>query len=531
MELYQILGFEREPFSNSPDPDLFFQSRRHQECLQKLEIAVRLRRGLNVVIGDIGTGKTTICRRLIRQFAGDKRTETHLIFDPSFASPVEALKTIAGLFGLSAGLENPDVQTLKEKVRSYLFFKGVDAEVAVVLIIDEGQKMPDFFMEILRELLNYETNTCKLLQIVIFAQPEYESALEAHANFTDRINLFYRLTPLGFGEMRDMILYRLRGAGFKGGAHLLLPRSAMREIYRITRGYPRRVMTLCHQSMVMMVIQNRDNIDRRLVRTCGWQVGQRQGFVRREHIAAALMLLLIVAGAFFFGSEITYRKAVKATEIAASSPPTPGTRSPEKASELDVPPSAVVSPAPETEVAKPETPKPAADVEPDMPIHVSYPPEILGAVAIQRGETVSGMVRRIYGRVSPESLQAVKAANPELPSFRRIRVGDLIRFPTIPVPQNAKAGFWLELGRSDILADAFEMARNYEGPGVDPVIIAQWRPRGGLLFSVAVNRLFDDADQARVYGDALGGALAGVDAPPTAVTVSDPSTVLFTRLD
>ncbi|MGA9478193.1 MAG: hypothetical protein WBV21_10450, partial [Desulfobacterales bacterium] len=81
MEYFSIVNLEREPFSNSPDPEFFYGSHQHLECLQKLELALRLRRGLNVIIGDVGTGKTTLCRQLIRRFAKSKEFETHLVLD------------------------------------------------------------------------------------------------------------------------------------------------------------------------------------------------------------------------------------------------------------------------------------------------------------------------------------------------------------------------------------------------------------------------------------------------------------------
>ena len=98
MDYFRILNLKKEPFSNSPEPEFFFQSSKHLGCLQKLELAVRLRRGLNVVIGDVGTGKTTLCRQLILKFAGSEHdsgnTETHLLMDPAFTNPVEFLSAV-----------------------------------------------------------------------------------------------------------------------------------------------------------------------------------------------------------------------------------------------------------------------------------------------------------------------------------------------------------------------------------------------------------------------------------------------------
>ncbi|MGD8975640.1 MAG: hypothetical protein PVJ56_20240, partial [Desulfobacterales bacterium] len=94
MEYFSILNLKKEPFSNSPDPDFFFHSRQHLDCLQKLELSLRLRRGLNVIIGDVGTGKTTMCRQIIRRFATKEDIDTHLILDPHFLNASEFLTTV-----------------------------------------------------------------------------------------------------------------------------------------------------------------------------------------------------------------------------------------------------------------------------------------------------------------------------------------------------------------------------------------------------------------------------------------------------
>ena len=97
MDYFSILNLNKEPFSNSPDPEFFFHSRQHLDCLQKLELSLLLRRGLNVIIGDVGTGKTTLCRQLIRRFAQKKEMETYLILDPHFLYASEFLTTVAQL--------------------------------------------------------------------------------------------------------------------------------------------------------------------------------------------------------------------------------------------------------------------------------------------------------------------------------------------------------------------------------------------------------------------------------------------------
>ena len=166
----------------------FYQSSQHLGCLQKLELAIRLHRGLNVVMGNVGTGKTTLCRELLIRFAQSEEdrneVEIHLLLDPAIGTPREFLAAVATAFGISAEIGTAESEwQLKEGIKHYLFQKGVDEKKTVVLIIDEGQKLPDFGLEILREFLNYETNEAKLLQIVIFAQNEFEEMLQGASQF------------------------------------------------------------------------------------------------------------------------------------------------------------------------------------------------------------------------------------------------------------------------------------------------------------------------------------------------------------
>ena len=170
MDYFSILNLNREPFSNSPDPDYFYHSRQHLDCLQKLELSLHLRRGLNVIIGEVGTGKTTLCRQLIRRFAQHKEMETHLILDPLFKDGADFLSAVTQLLSGKGPAEGTTDWQVKEFIKHSLFRKGVDQKKTTVLIIDEGQKIPVFCLELLREFLNYETNEYKLLQIVIFAQ-------------------------------------------------------------------------------------------------------------------------------------------------------------------------------------------------------------------------------------------------------------------------------------------------------------------------------------------------------------------------
>ncbi len=268
MNYFTILNLDREPFSNSPEPEFFFEAAQHILCLQQMEISIRLRRGLNVVIGAVGTGKTTLSRMLIRKLHGDDTVEFHLLMDPDFGGPIQFLAGIARMMGAVDSTRGLSEWQLKEAIKQYLFRRGIDEDKVVVLIIDEGQKLPGFCIEILREFLNYETNRFKLLQIVIFAQPEFNAILERRENFADRMNVCLRLKPLDFSQMRRMIEHRIAQASQAGQAPVEFTLPALAAIYLATRGVPRKVVMLCHRVILAMIVRNRSRAGWFLVQSC-----------------------------------------------------------------------------------------------------------------------------------------------------------------------------------------------------------------------------------------------------------------------
>ena len=267
MDYFNILNLIHEPFSNAPDPDFFYRSRQHVTCLQQVEISLRLRRGLNVVVGDVGIGKTTICRRLIRRLGRNRDTETFLILDPDFKTPEDFVRAVAEKLDDTHRPDAP-LHLLRESVKRHLFEKGVSQNKNLILIIDEGQKMPDFCLELLREFLNYETNSRKLLQIVIFAQKEFKKKLKAHTYFADRINFYHELKPLSFRETRGLISYRLNRASDASKQPPRFSFLAQWTVYQASDGYPRKIVNLCHQCLLALIIKQRRTADVFLVRSC-----------------------------------------------------------------------------------------------------------------------------------------------------------------------------------------------------------------------------------------------------------------------
>lgn len=262
MSYYEVLDLQKEPFSSSPDPFFFYRSSAHETAIKRLEIAIRLRRGLSLILGDIGTGKTTLGRTLFQSFSQEDDFIFHMILDPTYNSEFQFLSTLTKMFGVAPNFRS--TLDYKEAIERYLFQQGVDEDRTIILLIDEGQKLTPTFLEILRTLLNYETNEYKLLQVVILAQIEVLPKIKRIKNFFDRITLKYIINPLDERETKDMIEFRLKQAGYNG-REKLFSAGAIRLVYEHTMGYPRKISVLCHNALAELVMKDKRVVDESLM--------------------------------------------------------------------------------------------------------------------------------------------------------------------------------------------------------------------------------------------------------------------------
>jgi len=248
-----FFGFVEKPFSLTPDPKYLYKSESHANAFELLQYAIRRREGFVVVTGDIGTGKTTLCRALLEQI--DRRTFTALVLNP-FLSEEDLLKLILQDFGVVsradvkagrlAGVSKQDlIDTL------YDFLLGLlPLQASAVLIIDEAQNLPLQVLEQLRILSNLETDKEKLLQIILVGQQNLKPLLRSPElrQLDQRVSIRYELKPLTRDETASYVAHRLHVAG--ASSAVSFSTKAMHAVHQFSGGIPRLINLICDRSLL-----------------------------------------------------------------------------------------------------------------------------------------------------------------------------------------------------------------------------------------------------------------------------------------
>lgn len=248
----QYYGFAENPFSLTPDPKYLYLSESHASAFELLQYALDRREGFAVITGDIGTGKTTLCRALLQQT--DKKTLTALLLNP-FLSEEDLLKAILQDLGVRGNKERrvashpPSKQDLISTLYDFLV-SLIPRGARAVLIIDEAQNLPLTILEQIRILSNLETDKEKLLQIVLVGQLNLVPLLRSPElrQLDQRVSIRYQLKPLVEEEVTAYILYRLAFA--RGARTVTFAPKALELVYQYSGGIPRLINLLCDRSLL-----------------------------------------------------------------------------------------------------------------------------------------------------------------------------------------------------------------------------------------------------------------------------------------
>jgi len=293
MYLYHF-GLTELPFTLTPNTSFYFPLQSHYEALAVLSTALQAGEGFIKVIGEVGTGKTLLCRKLLNEIP--EHFITAYIPNP-YLNPDELRRALAVELGVKQA-QRMSVQLLTQRIQTRLLELHSQGH-SVVLILDEAQALPEASLEALRLFTNLETETRKLLQVVLFAQPEldYRLAQTQFRQLRQRITFSYKLRPMNTAEVTQYIQHRMNVAGYKG-ANLFSERIC-KKITKASHGIPRLVNILCHKMLMLIYGQGHYQITNKIVKAA---IMDTEGIVResiklkltKQYVAITFMISITV---------------------------------------------------------------------------------------------------------------------------------------------------------------------------------------------------------------------------------------------
>ncbi len=266
-EFYQL---KENPFNVTADPELFYASKNHSDAIYNLIYGIEQRKGILVITGEVGAGKTTLCRRLLKQ--AHKNIKFALILNPSF-SEVELLQII--LHDLGIRYRETNKFGLINTLNNFLLKESKKGR-NVVLIIDEAQNLSIAQLEQIRLLSNLETEKEKLLQIVLIGQPElYERIqLSELRQLRQRIAVYFHLEPLEKEDVKSYIHHRINKTMYQPDSfrNIFFTEGAINSIFHYSKGSPRSINILCDRALLAGFIQETYSIDENIIQRCAKEV-------------------------------------------------------------------------------------------------------------------------------------------------------------------------------------------------------------------------------------------------------------------
>ncbi|MBL0574487.1 MSHA fimbrial biogenesis protein MshM [Aeromonas hydrophila] len=280
-------GLQEAPFGLTPNTGFYYGLPPHEEALQVLNWALAQGEGFIKVTGEVGTGKTLLCRKLLSELGSEERPVRLAWLPNPHLNPAELRIALALELGLA--VRDQSELDLTDRIHRHLIALHQQGN-RVVVLIDEAQALPDETLEAIRLFGNLETESSKLLQIVLFGQPELDARLaKPHLRqLRQRIGFSYCLRPLRFDETRAYLEHRLQISGYRGAP--LFGGRALRRLWRASRGIPRLINILAQKCLMLAYGQGARQIDSRLVRLAVRDTDDARRFVPRRWWPLVLLL-------------------------------------------------------------------------------------------------------------------------------------------------------------------------------------------------------------------------------------------------
>jgi general secretion pathway protein A len=451
-------GLRKEPFSLTPDPSFLYLSPNHGEALAGLKIGLESRRGLMLMIAEVGMGKTTLLYSMLDQLQPEVHTaylsNTRLSFDDLLRQ---------GLADLGVPCASRDRVDLLATLNTFLHERAAAGETAA-LIIDEAQNLDEETFENLRLLSNYETYTDKLLQIVLVGQPELDVKLARPSlrQVTERVAVRCHINPLTRAESLRYLEHRMQVAG---GSTAVFTRAALELIIWKSRGIPRRLNIITHSALLFAYGRGASRVTFREARAA---IREKQGrglvtigprrrvmtepsatLLRPWRLAAATAAGMGLIAIGWGSSNLAARSAALPEPVAKAdrvvSAAEPAAVAPIAAPVANEAPAAAPEPAPEPEAMVPpsvavataenvaDDEHPASAAAPATPTSPSY-----RQIVVPRGTSLLVLAQQFYGEYNSQLIKRIRELNPQIVDANHIYAGDTLKMPELDAQDRSR---------------------------------------------------------------------------------------------
>jgi general secretion pathway protein A len=492
MDYLNNIHCNKEPFAATSGKDSYLNKPFH-EALEKLTHSIRLGAGLHVVVGANGSGKTTLLEQLSEKFSGDKNTIVLSINNPQYSNLPQFLTTLAGAFKTIKPPSGMEDKKFQEAFHTFFHKQCLQEKKSVLLLIDNGQTLPDFCLQALNDLYNHHTDCRRMLQTVICGDPSLQKKIKSINEINNRVVFTIPLKSFSFKETKEFIRFHLeRAALTPDSPPALFSTSSQWAIYRLTQGDPKQIIDLCHFIVLTLVIENQEKANWFMTLRCANLLTPKRAkklqLIRAGSLSSLIVLMLI----FGLWSEQMQTVMAPPTKLTAKHsvakkilPTKPHPQEvakveeavqpePEKAQESAIVPPAekeistiieeaiqqepevakevVISPAEKitaitNDAAQEKTPaginvqeESGIETVPVVPgaVPVEEITKIISPAILERREVMPGdtflvMIQKVYGpgHLKPHFINQVIAANPQLRNPENLAVGNEVFFPVL----------------------------------------------------------------------------------------------------
>ena len=436
-----------EPVTTPSGAEIFLSQAVRDVC-EKLSHNIRIGAGLQLAIGADGSGKTTLFNQLAQRFSTDNNTVVLLLNNPQFRDLQQFLVTVAAVFKTIKTPSDFDDSLLQRAFNSFFYKLCLQEKKTVLLLIDNGQNLPDFCLNALNSFYDHHMDCRSLLQVVICCEPSLVRKINANDSLNSRVAFAAVLKPLGFKDTRKFILFHLeRTTADHSFPPALFSIPAQWAIYHMTQGHPKEIIELYHFIVLTLAIENRKKVGWFMTLRCAKQLipprAKKLQIIQASSLSSLVVLILLLGLWSVQTKTLSVPQPGHLPEVTAPQRIPPPEQQPLESVKV---PQKILSPAILTEVqveaaapAENSAAFPAQPIDKDPSAQVpvlesaTVTPAIKESRQVMLGDTFLGMIQQVYGPdyVNTQYIDQVIAANPHLRDFDNLKVGDKVFFPVL----------------------------------------------------------------------------------------------------